>query len=280
MKKFFQSFNFPELPIQMMRTFFIAKETIPFIRKHRLWTGFLQYKWILFVMLIISITFSFSIIGDIQHFLGLNSDQEIPEILNASLAPNMEDLTDAVESERRLTSSNGSKYLLLIFMEIIIFYFSAKTVNAVSSRDTLPTFNEFVNAEKRMIKIMVLNFVKALIAHAVIYVGLSILGKSGWTSIIMFFVYAYFIGYAFLDNYNELYVRTIKNSDRIIKHHAGAAITLGILVSILLHIPILGPLFAPILASIAGAIYGNRYKIQELFLPEELHEGEEEQEYI
>ena len=84
----------------------------------------------------------------------------------------------------------------------------------------------------------------------------------------MFFIYSYFVGHAFLDNYNEQFNKSIKNSDSIIKQHIGASLALGIVISALLFIPLLGPLCAPILGAIAAAIYGERYKIEDS-LPQE-----------
>lgn len=170
------------------------------------------------------------------------------------------------ESTRGALTS-GTKYILIILLEIIIFYFSVKTLGILTDRPTKPTFSEFIRAEKRMIKIMFLCFLKGIGASIVVSILLGIIGLNVISPAVMFVVYGYFMGYAFIDNYNEQFDHHIKQSQEIIRQHFGAAVTIGVVVSLLIYIPLLGPLFGPIFGSVSAAIYGNRYKVQHQLLP-------------
>ena len=206
---------------------------------------------------IISVLFTYFLICDIASF---NYRTLIESLKFQSLD---DELKDHLKSEGKTQAiSSGSKYLLIILLEIIIFHFSVKAVNALTGGNHKPTFKEFFAAERRMIILMFINFFKGVAAQAVISSILHVISLGFLAPIIMFFVYGYFIGYAFIDNYNEQYEKTIKESQYIVRKHLGAAVGLGVVISLLLYIPVIGPLFSPIFGGIAASIYGNRYQIQ------------------
>ena len=254
-----KSFNFRDFITHFRACITVILETTPFIRKHKLWKGFFDHKWVTAVTIIIALIFTYVVYGNLKASFAPDLD----EVALASMSPELEGLIDdAKESGKRGAYTSGTKYMLLIILEVIIFHFSVKTLTILSNNGRVTQFKDFVNAEKRMIKIMVLNFGKGLIVNAVLYVAFSLIDFDFLTKYVMFFVYAYFIGYAFLDNYNEQFVKTIKNSQAIIRQHVGATTALGLLITILLYVPIVGPIIGPIFGSIAGAIYGERYKIE------------------
>ena len=258
---FVNSFNFKETIPHFINCTKVIRDTIPFVLKHKLWKGFFDYKWVLFLSIVISILFSYFVYQDFISTMFI--EKELDVVMQSGLGVDVEELVNEVKNEgKKGAYSSGTKYLLLILLEVVIFHFSIKTLSILAENREQPKFKDFLNAEKRMIKLLIMNYIKGLIALGVITIGLSMLGFEGWTSFFMFFIYAYFVGHAFLDNYNEQFKKSMKISDSIIKQHIGASLALGILISVLLFIPLLGPLFAPILGAIAAAIYGERYKIE------------------
>ncbi len=261
-----KSFNFRETIPQFLNCVKVIRDTPAFIKEHKLWRGFLEKKWILFVTLFISCLFTYTVY---QNFLPSSSGEELDiAMMQAGLSPELEGMMDdAAEAGKGGARYSGIKYLLIVFLEVIIFYFSVKTLNVLSDREREPKMKDFMKAELRMLKVMGFNFIKGVLYNVLIWTALSIAGMGWLTKYIMFFVYAYFLGYAFLDNYNEQFVKTIKNSQAIIRQHFGASLALGLLITGIIFIPLVGPIVGPIFGGIAGAIYGERFKIENT-LPE------------
>ncbi len=169
---------------------------------------------------------------------------------------------DVKSGSQKTVFSSGTKYLLFILLEVIIFHFAVRTLSILRGTKREISLNDFFKAEKRMIILMGINFIKGIVAYIVVTVALSIVGFNSYTPFVMFFVYAYFIGFGFLDNYNEQFGKTMNQSLVIVRQHVGASTAIGLLISGLLFIPFIGPLFSPIFGAIAATIYGERYKIE------------------
>lgn len=227
----------------------------PFIKRNKLWAGLLEHKWIAVFMFFVSTFFSYYILSSWGWIGGDSTDVNI--ISKSDLGVELSE--DMKNEGKSALFSGGTKYLLMIVFEVIIFHFAVKTFDLLSGQKRITTLSDFIQAEKRMIIVMVRNFLKGLAVHGVLYVSLSILGYEFMTGFIMFFIYAYFLGYAFIDNYNEQFNKTIKQSEFIIRQHFWASITLGVLASGMLIVPLLGPLVAPIFCAISATIYGHKY---------------------
>ena len=240
----------------------VMKETLPFVRENLLWNGLFENKWVTAFVFIVSILFTYHIFKDINQLMALVNDTEI---MQAGLIAGMDNISHTIsEQSKTALSTGGSKYLFIILLEVIIFSFTVKTFSILTHQKIELGFKEFVEAEKRMIIVMVRNFVKAILAQVVIYILLSILSWTHMTSFFMFFVYSYFMGYAFLDNYNEQFKKSIKSSENIIQQHVGASTAFGLAASILLYVPVIGPVLTPILGAVAATLYGHRYRIDKI----------------
>lgn len=253
----FKLYNFEEFFVHFRQCTGILKKTYPFIKKKKLWEGFFDNKWVLFTSIIISLLFSYFLFHDILRVFGLIGDW-----ISGTNSHGGETITDIAKESKVEAISSGTRFIMLIFLEIVIFHFCVKAVNILTSNDEKPTLAHFVKAEKRMIIIMGLSFIKWTIAHFIINKMLHMVGMGWFTRVIMIFVYGYFIGYAFFDNYNEQFHKTLKESALIIKQHVGAVTALGVVISLLLYIPLLGPIFAPIFGAIAAALYGHKYQLE------------------
>lgn len=264
------SFNFSAFFPQIRTTLKVLKDTTPFIRKHKLWKGFFDHKWVLTMTILVSVIFSFIVY---RNLIPSIDPEQLDLAVQAGLGPEMTEMVDGAKSEgKKGAFFSGTKYLLIIFLEVIIFHFSMKTLSILTNGNRVLQFRDFVVAEKRMIKVMAVNFIKGVIVQALLFIGLSMIGMKVLSPFLMFFVYAYFIGYALLDNYNEQFARTIKQSQAIIRQHLGAAVTIGVLITGLIYIPLVGPIFAPIFGAIAAAIYGERFKIEDCVVFDDVQE--------
>ena len=248
---------------QIVRIINATRQSIPFFRNNRLLHGLFQQKWIVLVLIIGSCLYSYSFIKDVYDFF---STPATNEVLEASLS-NTADLgkiSEVVKDQgKQAAFHGGSKYLLLILLEVIIFFVSVKTLSILNNEPHKPTFKEFIRAEERMIKVMFSNFILALIIQIFVYIALSILGFSDLSVFVMFFVHAYFIGYAFLDNYNEQFGLKLKESRKIITQHKFASTALGVLISGILIIPVLGAIITPFLGAVIATLYGHNYQMEE-----------------
>lgn len=262
MISFFEKFNFSDFISHALSMLQVMIETPFFIKENKLWLGLFDHKWIAFFTIIISLLFSWYLLDDIQERFFWN---EVVVATPADLVAEMGMATDLLEEQgTKAARSGGSKYLLLILLEVIIFYFCAKTLSILTKEKDTLKFKKFFNAEKRMIKLMAWNFAKGIVAQVFIYTALTIVGFNELTPIAMFLVYSYFIGYAFLDNYNEQFSFKLKESQQIIRQHLGAVFSLGLVVTLLMYIPLIGPLLAPIFGGVSASIYGHRYSIHEV----------------
>ncbi|MFT4535741.1 MAG: hypothetical protein ACI9P5_003111 [Saprospiraceae bacterium] len=233
-----------------------------FFMEHKLWKGFFRHKWIALATIGISILFSYWMICDVTTFFTA-SPIDIPINDAGIIADQMSD--ESKRGNAQTAISGGSKYLLLIILEIVIFYFSVKTIEILSGEEQPISISSFWKAEIRMIKVLIRGLVQAFIIQILLSILFGIIGvPNGIKGFVIFFVYAFFVGHAFFDNYNELYKLSIKKSEITTKYHFGATLALGTVASVLLLIPIIGPIVTPIFAALTANLYGYQYKLNEV----------------
>ncbi|MFK7808402.1 MAG: EI24 domain-containing protein [Saprospiraceae bacterium] len=261
LKKFFNKFNFEDFLPQLFSMLQVVIETPNFAKENKLWNGFFEHRWLGLMMLSISVLFSWYFIDDLwKHLIAF----DLRGTFTNTFSTEMGLVSDMIDDEGKHTMlSGGTKYLLLILLEVIIFHFCIKTLSILTKKSDEVSFKKFYKAEIRMIKIMGWNFGKGIAAQVVISILLGFLDLDFLEPLLMFLVYTYFIGYAFLDNYNEQFEFKISKSQQIIRRHLGAAFALGLVVTLLLYIPLVGPLLAPIFGGVAATIYGVRYSMED-----------------
>lgn len=242
----------------------VMMSTYRFFMENKLWRGFFKHKWIALATIAISLLFSYWMICDVSTYF-TSPTIDIPINDAGVIADQMSDESKRENAQTAIFS--GSKYLLLIMLEMVIFYFSVKTIEILSGKEQPINISNFWKAEIRMIKVLIRGFVQALVVQILLSILFGIFGVPGAVKRgVMFFVYAFFVGHAFFDNYNELHKLSIKHSETTTKYHFGATLALGTVSSILLLIPIIGPIVTPIFAALTANIYGYRYKLNEVVL--------------
>lgn len=255
--------NLSDFGPQCIRLLKILGESFHFFKTHKLWKGIFEHKWILLLTIILSTLFTFTLFSDLYDFIF--SSQELEkvglELGETGLEYDLEDSKSTSEGAKDTAIFGGSKFLMLILFEIVIFYFSVKTLEILNNEKYKTTFGMFLKAEFRMFKVLVRGFIFSLVALVVLEIAMYFIGANYLVPALMFFVHAYIIGLAFFDNCNEQQKLNIKESNICIRHHSGAATMLGVVASLGLLVPFVGALIVPVLGAITANIYGFRYNI-------------------
>ena len=210
-----------------------------FIKTHKLWKGFGQYKWLLKIGVVILAILVFDVVSS------------VPDILNNS-NPAQAALNSSFNSLGSLEEylGGGMKYLLLIAIEIVIFHFTRRSLMAVTG-DHIPTdFDTFIKAEKRMIKVAIFSYIMETVYRMLSNTVLSMIGFEIAQDVMLFLIQSFYLGFALVDNYNELFHMTLKQSHRFTWHYAPVAIITGGIVNVLALIPGIGMVIGTVICSV------------------------------
>lgn len=225
-------------------------EAVEFIRTHRLWKGFLSYGWVVWILLaaglIVSLKF-FSVFLDWMDSISLTDPSTITH--NAGML-----FTNVAHEGYELFFMGGMKYIILILSEILIFHITRRTLEILTGEVQDTSFNTFVQAQIRMIKVVIRSWIKELIATIFISVVTSMFDVEFVEAPLTFVVQCYYLGFAVMDNYNERYHLTITESIKRIEPLAGAALGIGVVFYILLLLPGLGSFIAPVFTAVAATL--------------------------
>ncbi len=291
MKFDFSHINLNTALSQAIKAWQILWDTPAFIKKHQLWQGFLDHKWIMILTILIMGTLSVTLYNDIHDFLvppeseiaidnsTKELDEEIMALEAAALYSSDEDREDLeaekksliekkekLEAEHKPLFSGSYKFLILILLEIMIFHFSVGTNNILKKKNRILTLKEFYLAQIRMMLVMGHKWIYGLLMYIFVSIVCGILSISYLTNFIMFFVYSFFLGFAFLDNYLEQYHFTIQRSSKHIQAHFGAATVFGVFASIGMSIPVIGPILVPFICAVSATMYGHQARMEEEIL--------------
>ena len=186
--------NLSEFIPQSIRCLKVIRESFTFFKKNELWRGIFQHKWILLITVIISVLFSYTLFSNLYDFM-FNSS----EPLDLGLINTEEDSSGSKNKNRFTAISGGSKFLLLVLLEVVIFHFSVKTLEILNNEKYQTNFNMFLKAEFRMLKVMIRSAIQSAIVHVILYIVLGIAGMDIILPACMYLVHSFFIGLAFFD---------------------------------------------------------------------------------
>ena len=224
------------------------REVLPFIQKNKLWKGFLDYSWVTKFLLIIGILVSLKFAGVFNDFFSQTSQQGISFNSLGNLVSN------TINEGYDLFENSGFKYVILILMEVVIFHFARKTLEILNGEKEEVKFNTFIKAQVRMVKVVLFAFVMETILIVLVDVVLSILGIEVVKPVLSFIIHCFFLGFVIIDNYNEIYQMSIKQSFKYTQQYTGVSIGIGIVVYVLMLLPVLGAFLAPLLAAVTATI--------------------------
>lgn len=232
----------------------MQRKAIDFIKEHRLWVGFWQYGWASRFLLIFGLIVGLKFLS---IFLGWWNSAEMSDPL--AFTASMGNLIKDVSMEGyNLFYLGGLKYFILVLMEILIFHFARKTLEITQNTEVDSSFKTFVRAEIRMIKVVILAYILEIIATVAIGVVLNILDLEYLKFVLVFAVQCYFLGFVVIDNYNEIFEMSIRESERFTRKYFGLSIALGLVTYMILLLPILGAAIAPLVAGVAATLAMNQ----------------------
>jgi len=160
------------------------------------------------------------------------------------------------------------KYVVLVLSEVVVFHFMQRALEEIQGHPVRTDFTAFFNAQMRMIKVAIRSWILEIIVSALVSVVFGIFGFLDWLeSPILFIVQCYFFGLVILDNYNEQFGMTIKESMAFSKSYMGVSLALGFVLYLLMLIPLIGVLCGTIIVSVTGAIVMSKIARLEIASP-------------
>jgi len=286
--KLISDIDFQAIPGQVKTAIIYLLDTPRFIIEHKLWRGYFSNFWVFGFSLVAAYVFSTAVYDRVEEMIthkkadkvaqqNMEADEKIAEyteLLEATAVDSLievykEEIEDLeYEKKNRSESLNEPmisgflKFILLFILEIVIYFFSVKTNNILKHRKGEAEFSDFVKAQIRMVMVMIRNAIFAGIAWVALKFVFGITGLSILQDFAYQIVLAFYMGYAFLDNYLELFNIKISSSAPISRTHIGGALVIGGIASIFILVPLVGPLLIPIICSIAATRYAHNYKIE------------------
>jgi CysZ protein len=223
-------------------------EAARFIIKEKLWEGFWKYGWFTRVFTLIAILIGISLLWDIfEAIKEVRLDSFSQSISSMGTA-----MSHAMEDGYELITGSGSKFFMLVLLEVIVFHASRQTYRLLSGKDSKASFDHFLKAQLRMVIVGMVAWAMTIAYSIPIKIALGIFDFLEFLKpTALFLVQAFFIGYTIVDNYAEQFELDIQQSIKYAQQYFGITFAAGIIMSLLMWIPVAGPIFAPLLAAVA-----------------------------
>lgn len=235
--------------------------SIHFITKHRVWEGFWNYGWVARFLLIVALLAGLKFLSVLFNwFSKAHVDDPITAVANMGTL-----FKDFALEGYDFLFMGSMKYVMLILLEVVVFHVCRRTLQILSGKDSKASFQEFMRAQIRMIKVVIYSYIMEMIFTVVLKVFFSIFGFIDFLQpLAIFGVQCYYLGFAILDNYHEQFGLTIKESTKYAQNYIGVALAVGILVHFLLLVPVFGTIITPFLAAVLVTIV--MYELSDLHL--------------
>lgn len=222
-----------------------------FILKERVWEGFWKYGWFSRILTLIAILVGLNMIGNaFDFFEKLNEGTfEVSFSGVSSFASGL------YENSIGFLTDSGSRFLMLVLLEVIIFHASRETLRVIANKDSKSGFKDFLNAQIRMLIAGGFAWLMTLLVAIPVKIFFGVFEFLDFLKpAFLFVIEAFFLGFTIVDNYQEQYGMSIKESFDRSKENLGINLSIGIVVRLLFWVPVLGPLVAPLIAAVAATI--------------------------
>lgn len=251
---------------QFFLTIGALRPAVDLIRDRQLWRGINRYGWVVKALVVVAILIGLSFLGQVSKWIGSLFAAESGMVALSSvgtLASNM-----AIQGYESFTSGL-MKYVILLLSEVIIFHFMQRALEEIQNHPIRTDFQSFLDAQIRMIKVVIRTYIMELIATVVVSIFFGIFGFLDWIEpVVLFLVQCYFFGLVIIDNYNEQFGMTIKESIEFSKGYRGVSLALGLVLYLFMLVPLVGVVAGTILVSVTAAIVLNRIAKLEVASPE------------
>lgn len=238
----------------------ILPRTIAFIREQKIWKGMFSYGWVARIFIFVALLGGLKFLSLFVNWVESVFSAEDPVTAISSVGVFAKDL--AVGSYEMLFSS-GSKYVMLILLEVVVFHFARRTLEILTGNKAKADWKDFVDAQIRMIKVAFRSWILEVVILGVLGIFFAIFGFIDFIKpILAVAVQCYFLGFAVMDNYNEQFGLTIKESVTYAWQYLGVVMAMGLFFYIMLLIPFLGTIAGPCVAAVAVCVI--MYKLSDL----------------
>ena len=246
------------------RQFFFTLLTIPsaidFFKENKLWKGLTQYGWASKFLMIIAAILGLKFIDILFDYI--STEPQDPLTVASNMAFMMQDF--AVEGYS-LLFSGGMRYGVLFLLEVFIFHVSRKTLQILTKSESDISFDTFLKAQIRMLKVVLWAFIMETIATVIIKFAVGIYSPLEFIQpILTFGVACYYMGIPILDNYHEQFGMSIKNSFIYARNYMGVALAAGLFLRLAFYIPVVGPILSPIIIAVAVSLV--MYELSDIHL--------------
>lgn len=236
---------------QFIKVVLYLRHAPEFIKDNKLWQGYFSIGWISKLCVFIALVFSYIFITGIFGLFS-TSTPESADLIQQTALPFMDKLSNFGSS---LLLSGSMKYLILILLETVIFHFAVKTQEILTGEQRELTVADFVAAQIRMIKVGFRSWIYELLLSAILIFALKLIGLDILSTVLFFLIQSFFLGHAFIDNYNEQFEIPIKESFNVSYDHLWATIVIGIVAYTLFLIPLIGIIVTPFICAVGATTY-------------------------
>jgi len=243
------------------------RNVYPFIQKHQLWKGLFDYGWVSKFLAIIGLIAGLKFVSIFHHWVRAETTSFF------SISSVFTLVGDTFSEGYDLFVIGGFKYVILILLEIVIFHFARKTLQALTGEEQDANLKTFLEAQVRMFKVVIFCFAAELAVSICMKIGFSILSIKWLLPIILLMVQCFFLGFAIIDNYNEIYKMTIKQSFKFTQQYLGVALAIGVVVYVLMLLPLVGTVLAPLLGAVVATITMHQLEGKDQSMEELLETG-------
>jgi len=125
------------------------------------------------------------------------------------------------------------------------------------------SFAAFVKAQKRMVVVVIFSYAMESFCSVLLGIGLGIINLETIKPIGVLLIQCFFLGFVIIDNYNEIFHMSVKQSFRYTKHYAGVALAIGIPVYLVMLMPILGTIAGPVIGAIVATVSMNQLLLKD-----------------
>lgn len=238
----------------------ILPKTIAFIREQKIWKGMFSYGWVARIFILVALLGGLKFLSVFINWIQRVFASAGPGDAIANMGLFARDL--AVGSYEMIFSS-GSKYVMLILLEVVVFHFARRTLEILTGNAAKADWKDFVDAQIRMIKVAFRSWILEMIIVTALGVIFGILGFLDFLEpVLVLAVQSYFLGFAVVDNYNEQFGLTIKESVEYAWQYLGVVMAMGLFFYLMILIPFFGTIAGPCIAAVAVCVI--MYKLSDL----------------
>lgn len=248
-KLFFKNLsNFIPLLLLTLTTHLEAPK---FLKRHRVWEGFLNYTWVSKFLLGVTILLGLTFLGVFMDWFS-EADTSTALGFTASIGT----LAQEVGTKGYGLLTDGSlKYVILLLIEVLIFHATYKTLQVITKEECpTPQLKDFIGAQKRMFVVVIRAYILEKLTRVAVNIFLGLMGLMVLEEVMGLFIQCYFLGIVIVDNYHEHRKRSIKEGLFISHQIMGISLGVGLVLYFLLYIPFIGAIIGPLVAATVATL--------------------------